>query len=248
MIFFFGNSKMKIGFFLLVLLKLTVVFGQKRSFGFYGGTTINYRKLSSNLDYMQKFDSKVNLFNAGLFYGKSISSKFTLITGLDYSVIGYNRKPIIWYTNQATFSTKIRLGYVGIPLLIEMKLLHIKNFKISIAPGIINKFLVLGHYSPYNIVVPPYFSGIYNNYGAGFPKPVEIKLSNSDLNQLKYNRYMPELVADLIFGFKTKKVGFGISPQIRYSLLSTTKHNSYFHTNPEHLYSYGIKFFILKNW
>ena len=246
--FFFRNAKVRMVFFLLMLVNLSVVFGQKRSIGFYGGPTINYRKLSSNFNYMQKFDSKVNLFNAGFFYSRSISSKFALMTGLDYSVVGYNRKPIALYTNQATFSTKLRLGYIGIPLLIEMKVLHIKNFKISIASGVINKFLLLAHYTPYHVIVFPFYSGFYNNYGAGFPKPTEIKLSNSDLNQMKYNRYMPELVGDIKFSYATKNVTFGLAPEIRYSILSTSKRENYFHSNPEYLYSYGIKIFIAKNY
>ena len=65
---------------------------------------------------------------------------------------------------------------------------------------------------------------------------------------MKYNRYVPELLGDIKFSYATKNVTFGMAPEIRYSILSTTKRGNYFHTNPEHLYSYGIKFFIAKNY
>jgi len=233
--------KIKIYFFIALLFNTTIVTAQIRSFGFYVAPTVNYRTLADNLNYLKKFNSKVNLFNAGFFYSRSISSKFIFTTGIDYSIEGFNIKPLTYYSTQATFSTKTRLGYVGFPLIIEMKVLQIKKFKISIAPGIINKFLVLAHYTPYNFIVLPFFNSNQ------FPKPTEIRLSNNDLNQLKYNRYMPELVGTLAFSYTSKNITIGMAPEIRYSILSTTKEANYFHTYPEHLYSYGIKFFISKN-
>jgi hypothetical protein len=56
-----------------------------------------------------------------------------------------------------------------------------------------------------------------------------------------------DALGELRFCYCVNKLSLGISPEIRYAMISTTKNATYYHTPKEYLFSYGIKFILFKN-
>ena len=229
----------KVILILALLLTYKIVSSQPSNLGVYFSLNNNYRILSSDFSYLDSYDKKVNLFNCGISYEKKLFTRFSLITGIDYSIDGYIRTQFV-----LPYSINQRLNYLGIPLELNYKIIDLRKIMIRLHFGVNFKTLIVAKYIPENIKLPPYSSGLGGYY---VPKPETQTFTWNSLSKQGYSIFNMNLLGGIGFCYKFKNLSFDVSPEYKYSLLPTTKDNTYFHTHNERLYSYGIRLTLIKN-
>ena len=117
------------------------------------------------------------------------------------------------------------------------------KIKLGLYTGINVKYLIFAKYIPDKIEKISTPSSQYPSQS--LPETETYFLSK--LKENEYSLFNMDALGGLRLCYCFNKISFGISPEIRYAMISTTKHGTYFHTPKEYLLSYGIKFIIFKN-
>jgi hypothetical protein len=231
-----------IGLIILLIITNIVVYSQPKNIGLYISLTRNYRTLNKNYSSLNKVDEKSNLFNCGISYEKNILKRLTVLTGLDYSMEGYNRNPV-YLIGSYLYTTNFRLNYIGIPMELNYYFISSNKIKLGLYMGINAKYLIFAKYIPDNIEK-------ISTPSSQFPSQTLPGTETFFLSKLKENEYSLfniDALGGLRLCYSINKISLGISPEIRYAMISTTKHATYYHTPNEYLFSYGVKFIIFKN-
>ncbi len=236
----------------LTLLILTLTFSssytENLNYGVYYSLNRNFRFYDNDYSHLSKYDEKINSFNLGISIEKELITRFSISSGIDYSIEGFNRNPIFLVGQSYLYSKKYRLSYVGIPLEVNYYFLNKGIFKIGLNLGLNFKLLTYAKYIPYDIYELPAYMG--TGMGTGIQKkPGTIKYSFSELSEKDYNIFNINTITGLRLIINLKNLSLGISPEYKFALLPTVKQAGYIHPPNEKLYSYGLKFNLIKiNW
>lgn len=222
---------------ILFVLITSAALSQHSVWGIYGSPNMNYRILSDKAAYLDDYDEKVRLINWGISYERYLTKRISVISGMEHSINGYNRKPL--FVENYVYTIKSRLHYISIPTAVNYYLISKSNFKVGLYLGLDFKYLIFAKYSPYKIERLPSFMG----YVEPLP-PKTITYTLSDLKKDDYNIFNVDALAGLRVGFFIDQIAFSVSPEFHYALRETVKQSSKFHTDKEILYSYGLKLMV----
>lgn len=227
---------------LIFTLTFTSSYTNNLNYGVYYSLNRNFRSYDNDYSYLNKYDEKANSFNLGISIEKKLITRISISSGIDYSIDGFNRKPIYLIDGVYLYSTKYRLSYVGIPLEVNYYFLNRGIFKIGLNLGLNFKLLTYAKHIPYDIYeLPAYMSTGRWSIPRIQKEPGTIKYSFSELNEKDFNIFNINTITGLRLIINLKNFSLGISPEYKFALLPTVKETGYIHPPKEKLYSYGLK-------
>src|SRR5690606_34323296 len=96
---------------LIFTLTFTSSYTNNLNYGVYYSLNRNFRSYDNDYSYLNKYDEKANSFNLGISIEKKLITRISISSGIDYSIDGFNRKPIYLIDGVYLYSTKYRLSY-----------------------------------------------------------------------------------------------------------------------------------------
>lgn len=219
----------------IVILLTLGTYAQHGSLGAYLTGAQTYRTIDNN-ERLDNTDSEARALYGGLSFRAPLHKRWNLLTGVEYSVSGYNR--IASTFGSYIFELRQRLRYLGLPASLEYKITSRKAYA-SFYGGVIHKLLISGKLEPHNYNELPFY--IQPQY----PPPQTETLSYKELKRQGFHLYNLDLSGGVQIGYSIRSVVIGLAPEFRYALIKTAKKGTItYHTDDEYLHSMGIKLFV----
>jgi hypothetical protein len=212
-------------------------YAQKGRPGVYITGARIYRTIDKNIQF-DNSDDQAQVLYGGLSYRAALHKNLNLLTGMEYSVSGYDR--LSGNASGYVHETRHRLRYIGVPTALEYKVVA-RKFYASLSAGIMHKLLISGKFEPFNFRELPWY---YPNPPTNL-RPRTDNVKYKYLKEAGYHMYNPDLLAGIQVGYTYKSLVIGLGPEFRYALVRTMKKGYVnYHTDDEHLHSLGIKLFV----
>lgn len=179
------------------------------SFNIYYSLNRNFLAYPEEKEFLNDFDDAITAFNAGLEYEIFVGKNFSIASGLDYSLEGYNRNNVLGFSYN--YTNHVRYQYLGIPLTFNYYFLQKGKFKVGLNLGLNFKLLLNATYKPINL--KPLDPSVFG----GFKYPETYVFKMGEFPDY-FNTFNINTISGIRFVYELNAIHIGLSPEFKYSL------------------------------